>query len=1330
MDEYGPHPLLTEEDLSAQIRVLVEAAGLSDWRPIARRLEQLALGHLHDVAPGWQGSSAEPPTGPWPAPTGVRLWADILPHLLAGLARAANPERVLLNFERLVGSVPDPADLLAGLAAAPRGIDLLIALFAGSQFLTEILLRSPEYFDRLRPAIWAGAARGSRLTEHNGLAQRKTQLQFDSEASAAVAPWMRETSVAADFDAALDALRRYQRWELLRIGVCDLLGLLDLPTVTAQLSCLAESTVNASLEIAARQTGADRRGFVVLAMGKLGGGELNYSSDIDLLFLARGDAEAHRRLAERLIAALTRATAEGFLYQVDMRLRPWGRVGPLVSTLDGYLNYLERHARLWERQALLRGRPIAGDRDVGADFLAQVQRLLFTAGQKVVRADVHAMKQRTEAQLRETGQTWGEVKLGEGSIRDIEFVVQYLQLAHGGQRPELRSGHTLEALTRLAERGLLTADDHRVLTEGYVFLRTVEHYLQILDYRQTHRLPTEAGDLCYLAQRLGFTGADAGQRFVTRYGQHSAAVRAVYLRHLNPRGNRAADSTQRGEERMTDDALDRDSARDEMEARRAELQLRQHLARMAPHYAEAFSEQEIRRHAELAGRLSDNNPVEVRAEAVGDELWRVTVVAYDYLGELSLICGLLFAFGFSILSGQVFTYEPGGASAEPPASGRPAASGLPAARGRSGGAEGDLDHATAQDARRKIVDVFTVRAVAAPLAAAPAAVGKEVWLAYASNLGALLRLLQTRLQREAQGELAKRVALALHVSADGAATLHPVDIEIDNATSERYTILRIEALDTPGFLYEFTNALALNGIHIAHVAVETVGNRVHDTLYVTDAQGRKIIDPRQQRELRAATVLVKHFTHLLPRSPNPESALLHFHEYLGELFRRPSWPDELASLQRPEVLAALARLLGVSEFLWDDFLRMQYANLFPVVQDPNALASAKTKGQLTAELTAALSGAPDPTARRETLNAFKDREMFRIDMRHILPAAAATGSGPSPADDFGQFSAELTDLVEVVVTAAVELAGRELRDQHGEPITEDGRPIPLSLCVLGKCGGYELGFASDIEVMLLYGGAGRTSGPKVISAAEYFDKLVTEFGRAIWSRRAGIFEIDLDLRPYGKAGSLAVSLDSFRRYFAAGGPAWAYERQALIKLRAIAGDAAFGRQVEALRDAYVYSGAGFDAPAMRAMRERQLRHLATAGAFNAKFSLGGLVDVEYLVQGLQMMHGHAHPGVRLTNTQAAIAALADHGMIAAEDAAQLSEALLFLRRLINALRMVRGNSKDLTVPPETSEEFAFLARRLGYGEVDRISGGDRPHLLADLTRHTAWVRRLSGRLLP
>ena len=259
-------------------------------------------------------------------------------------------------------------------------------------------------------------------------------------------------------------------------------------------------------------------------------------------------------------------------------------------------------------------------------------------------------------------------------------------------------------------------------------------------------------------------------------------------------------------------------------------------------------------------------------------------------------------------------------------------------------------------------------------------------------------------------------------------------------------------------------------------------------------------------------------------------------------------------------------------------------------------------------------------------------------------------------------------------------------------------------------------------MMFVYGGPGQTAGPRVISAADFFAKLVLEVTRAIWARREGIFEIDLDLRPYGSAGSVAVSLDAFRRYFAPGGAAWSYERQALVKLRAIAGDAALGRAIEALRDEFVYGGAAIDVAAMRAMRERQLRHLVTPGAINAKFSLGGLVDVEYTVQTLQMMHGAAHPQVRLANTQAAIEALAAAGVIGHENAARLSDALLFLRRLINALRVVRGNSKDLTVPPEESEEFAFLARRLGYGQ-------DPARLRADLTQALEWVRRLNARLL-
>ena len=1200
-----------------------------------------------------------------------RLW----PWLVTALEGAASPDRALINLTRFVQAAADGAALLARLADDRRLTEMLITLFAGSQFLTEILLRNgPDL---------------ARFTDRRALARLKTADQFAAEARAAlhavVGAHGRASLPASDgpafSPAALDLLRRYQREELLRIGLCDLCGLLDLPSVTQQLANLAEGVVGVALELAADQTATDPAGFTVLALGKLGSGELNYSSDIDLIFLADGDADRYQRMAERLIAVLSEATAEGFLYRVDMRLRPWGAVGPLIATVPGYIKYLKETARLWEKQALLRARPIAGERALGQAFLASAADLIFATDRQAVRADVHAMKQRTEARLRETGRDRGEVKLGEGSIRDVEFVVQFLQLTHGAAYPDLRGGAILELLDRLAEHGLITADEHRILSEGYVFLRTVEHYLQILDYRQTHILPTHPADLRYLARRLGYIGPQAAERFVTRYQQHSAAVRAIYWRHL------AAPESPSGGPAMTK-AVGQPSlaAANQPAADPAEVQLRRHIARMSPSYAEAFSEQEIRRHADLAGRLSDSNPVEVRAEQVGDSRWRVTIVAYDYLGELSAICGLLFADGFNIIDGQVFTYE---AEAD---------NGSAAADGRPG--------------RRKIVDVFTVDSTQAEARAGQDVLGKELWLSYAGNLAALLRLLHGRQQREALGALVKRVAAAMQAMPPTAPILHPVEIEIDNDSSDRYTILRIDAPDTAGFLYEFTNALALNGVYIAQVSVNSIGNRVHDILYVTDVQGRKITDPNKQRELRAATVLVKHFTHLLPLSPNPEAALIHFNEYLGELFRRPSWPDELASLERPEVLSALARLLGVSEFLWDDFLRMQYANLFPVVEDVAALARPKDRDVLKAELAAELAAAADGQERRRRLNAFKDREMFRIDMRHIM--------GHAP--EFGQFAAELTDLVETVVAAAADLVLAELIAQYGEPRGDDGAPIPLAVCALGKCGGRELGYASDIEVMFVYGGPGQTSGPRVLSATEFFERLVAGFKAAIWARREGIFEIDLDLRPYGKAGSLAVSFDAFRRYFAPAGPAWSYERQALIKLRAIAGDPAFGRQVEALRDELVYTPLPFDVAAMRAMRERQLRHLVTPGTINAKFSPGGLVDVEYTVQGLQMMYGHAHPEIRLTNTQAAIRALAQADIISVENAARLSEALLFLRELINALRVVRGNSKDLTVPPEGSEEFAFLARRLGYGnEPGRLRG--------DLMHHLEWVRRLNARLL-
>ncbi|HEY85034.1 MAG TPA: glutamine synthetase adenylyltransferase [Chloroflexi bacterium] len=1184
--------------------------------------------------------------------------AQFLPKLLQSLSDAASPDRVLVSVERFARSVPNRLSLYRQLNNNPRAVEILVTLTAGSHFLSEILLRNPEYFKR--------------LVQHRELAQAQTPLDFYTKAQSAIA-----NTVAPEEQ--LNALRRFQRWQLLRIGASDLLGLLDLITVTAQLSHLADALLRVCLSLAAQQTNTNPQGFVVLGMGKLGGQELNYSSDIDLLFLSHSNAATYEHLGKHLIDTLTQVTAEGFLYRVDMRLRPWGKMGALVTSLEGHVKYLQQHALLWEKQALIKARTIAGEEAVGNTFLRRVQPLIYACAGDVVRADVRAMKTRIEENLAKRGRGWGEVKLGQGSIRDIEFITQYLQLAHGDTHPEIRSPNTLQALSNLAAAEFITPDEYRILNDGYTFLRPVEHWLQMMHFRQTHTLPTNPAAINDLARRLGFQSRKAGEKFLARYQQHTIAIRLVYQAHL--------------EEKLAAPPANANNASDA---------ITEHLARLSPDYAQSFARRDIQRHAFLARQIAPDNLVEVEAIPLEDRRWQVTIVGYDYLGELSMICGLFFVHGFDILEGQVFTYRTGekvsGWESEQVSKNKSAPT-HPLIRPPA--------HLPTRspNGRQKIFDVFIVRPVSED-------VSMSFWGRYAKDLRELLELLEAGEQHEAQGKLAKRMAVLFEKSEASSVTLYPIDINIDNKSSPRATVLHIDTVDTIGFLYEFSNALALRGLHIARVSIGSSGNRVQDTLYITDARGKKITNPDKQRELRAATVLTKHFTHLLPNAPNPEVALLSFRQFLQKLFSQANWPDQFVSLEQPHALDALARLLGVSEFLWNDFFRMQYLNLLPIVRDTGTLAAAKSKDALRAELQAALQAAPTGKVSRKTLNAFKDREMFRIDMRHIMGKTAK----------FGQFSAELSDLAEVVVEAAYLLRRNDLTARYGNPRLDDGKPNPMSVCALGKCGGQELGFASDIELIFVYQGCGQTDGKKRIAALEFYEKLVTGVAKAIRAKQEGIFEIDLRLRPYGSAGSLAVSLESFQRYYAPDGPVWAYERQALVKLRPIAGDEDLGQRLLALRDKFIYTGETFDVAAMRSIRERQVRHLVTPGNLNAKHSPGGLVDVEYLVQGLQITHGAQNPALRLSNTRQAMTALHQAGILLDEDYTRLREAHIFLRRLINALRMVHGNAKDLTLPPVDSEEFAFLARRLSYDN-------NTARLHKDLNHHTGFVQEINHRLL-
>ena len=262
--------------------------------------------------------------------------------------------------------------LFTYLSEQPRAVEILVRLFVSSQFLTEILIRQPDYLQR--------------LTRHRELADVKHRQALRSEAADAAYEYVA-------FADQLDAVRQFHKWELLRLGACDLFGLMDVKTVTLQLALLADAVTQVCLDLIAANLGVDPSGFCVIAMGKLGGEELNYSSDIDLIFIADREAERYWPLGQQLIKSLMDATAQGFMYRVDMRLRPWGRSGPLVCTVDAYVDYLHKHGQLWEKQALLKARCIAGNQELGGELIERVQPII----DDVIPSDVRRNIARDEA---------------------------------------------------------------------------------------------------------------------------------------------------------------------------------------------------------------------------------------------------------------------------------------------------------------------------------------------------------------------------------------------------------------------------------------------------------------------------------------------------------------------------------------------------------------------------------------------------------------------------------------------------------------------------------------------------------------------------------------------------------------------------------------------------------------------------------------------------------------------------------------------------------------------------------------------------------------------
>ncbi len=439
----------------------------------------------------------------------------LVPHL----QQSPDPDMALNSLLRFIEASLSKASLFNDLVHYPVLFEVLMKVFGSSLYFADILVRDPELFR------W--------LTASDSLLAPRSREYFGAEVERALGMFQKP-------ERKLDALRRLYRREILRAGTRDILGEADLPTVTGEISLLADSLINAACKVAEHQLAAQfpekpKTPYAVIGLGKLGGGELNYSSDIDIIFVyaEEGELSTERgktvtyheyfnRFVEKMVQNLSQSTMEGHLYRVDTRLRPESGAGPLARSLRSYLLYYESRGELWERQMLIKARTVAGDRELGSGFLRQLAPFVYPRTFFQHPAESVA---RIKARIENAIGGDENVKLRPGGIRDIEFTVQTLQLLHGGKNKELRSSNTLAAIIMLESAGLLKAVEAQTLRDAYRFFRTLEHRLQFVLNTQTHELPDDERERLVLAKRLG---RRSGKELLEAYSFHTRGVRVIF----------------------------------------------------------------------------------------------------------------------------------------------------------------------------------------------------------------------------------------------------------------------------------------------------------------------------------------------------------------------------------------------------------------------------------------------------------------------------------------------------------------------------------------------------------------------------------------------------------------------------------------------------------------------------------------------------------------------------------------------------------------------------------------------------------------------------------
>jgi glutamate-ammonia-ligase adenylyltransferase len=445
---------------------------------------------------------------------GRMLARRVIPAFLKNILHSSDPDSALRNIERFISCIGWRTSIYAILAENPEILHLLSRLFSTSGFLSNFLIRHPEYLD----VVTLKDSRREYETKEEMVEELKNLIHQEDS-----------------YEGKLNAIRRFKNTETLKLCLRDLNDEVDSLYVGRCLTRIAEASLEIAIRLAYELVGsnsgkhgmdANSSDIVIIAMGKLGGIEMSYNSDLDITFIYDGDDQEYfSRLGQKIISILSIPTVEGFVYKIDLGLRPSGRAGALVSSFESFKRYHEESAKLWERQALIKARPSAGNMQLGSKVMNIINYFVY---EKTLADDfhneIHHLRERMEKEIARESKTKLNLKTGRGGLVDIEFIIQMLQLRFGGSHIEVRRQNTMEALKGLKSCDLINERFYHVLNDGYYFLKRLENVLRLLHDRSISEI--YESDFQKLAAEMELT--DDGDELRKTYILKTEEIRRIY----------------------------------------------------------------------------------------------------------------------------------------------------------------------------------------------------------------------------------------------------------------------------------------------------------------------------------------------------------------------------------------------------------------------------------------------------------------------------------------------------------------------------------------------------------------------------------------------------------------------------------------------------------------------------------------------------------------------------------------------------------------------------------------------------------------------------------